>query len=328
MAEKTPNTFTASTKLYGHENVQVYFTISLDTDQGTVQENISLAETYLEELFNRGYTVDPKNLAEGAEIMDVAGYVLGWTSRDEPCLHLYSDLRHLRKFKFTTVWWEEMQNLPLPELQGKSVDELRLQEPRPHIGSAPERETAEKTGMFVYTNNLRIVMEPEIDYKTGEPKKTDQGNLIKRFSHVYGQSKPDTEPVNTPDNNDSNNLNQTKEDDLYANITGKLSPTARKFVSWGRNMQSKYEGDVADHQEIDKLIKDIEAQADISSGIVPLCVLSGLDAYDIEGENGIVRKTVSTIQGVFNEGTSNSKYQTTKSALRDIYSVAEKEFIE
>ena len=61
----TQSPYTAYFKLYGTQNLQVSFTVAAESPD----IHITLLESYLQELFNRGYVVDPKGLEKDEQIV-------------------------------------------------------------------------------------------------------------------------------------------------------------------------------------------------------------------------------------------------------------------
>ena len=152
--------FGASFRLYGRGGLNVLFTVRADDPQ----EHLAMLDVYLAALEAAGYAVNLPGTEPGEQVEEVNAWVLGETSRDEPCVYLYSSNAGL-KWRIATVYVEKMDQLPFTV----SGD--------PWPGAAPEREMAEKKRKLHIIEPFKIVMKP-----TGE--ETSSGRPVLKFDRV------------------------------------------------------------------------------------------------------------------------------------------------
>lgn len=152
--------FGASFRLYGRDGLNVLFTVRASD----AAAHIDLLETHLDLLEAIGYTVNLPGTEPGEQVEEVNAWVLGETSRDEPCVYLYSSNEAL-KWRIATVYVEKLDQLPFT-VSGEAWP-----------GAAPEREMADKKRKLHIVEPFRIVMKP-----TGE--ETSSGRPVLKFDRV------------------------------------------------------------------------------------------------------------------------------------------------
>lgn len=170
--------FGASFRLYGRGGLNVLFTVRADD----AAAHIDLLETHLDLLEAIGYTVNLPGTEPGEQVEEVSAWVLGETSREEPCVYLYSSNAGL-KWRVATVYVEDMPSLPFA-VSGKRWP-----------GAAPEREMAQKKGVLHEVPPFKIVMKP-----TGKMTDGDNPRPVMKFDRVL-DAKPAAAPPQQPAGN-------------------------------------------------------------------------------------------------------------------------------
>lgn len=311
--------YSAFFKMYGEENLQVSFNI-VENDLSTHMVNLN---EILDLLKKSGYTVDPKSAAEGEKIQEVTGWVLGKTSKDELCVHLYGP-EHLQ-WKVITVWAEDMPKLP--------VSTSGIQ---PVIGGAPEREVAVKLKILhPFPAGTRIVMEP-MRNSDGSVRLTDKGNPAMRFSRMYGTQAATTEKEQREESqspllvDDEDFYQKTvAEIESYPDIAKLISPTsnAGKIVKWCRKTQ-KDDKDVAIPQSASELISILDDHVQSpGAGDAILSVLSGIDVIELNDElsDTLVKKLTDWLDpGVTGKAPNPNYNQNYVKAIKEIFAIVEK----
>lgn len=116
--------------LYHPAGIQVFFTVNGETDVARLLGNTNVAVALALET---GYALTLAGVEPDERVEHIDGWVLGETSKDEPCIYLYRST-FPNKFKAGTVWAEEISALPI----AYKSDAARWP------GAAPEREMAIK----------------------------------------------------------------------------------------------------------------------------------------------------------------------------------------
>jgi len=168
--------FVASFRLYGRDGLNVLFTVRASD----AAAHIDLLETHLDLLEAIGYTVNLPGTEPGEQVEEVNAWVLGETSRDEPCVYLYSSNTGL-KWRVATVYVEDMPDLPFV-VRGKRWP-----------GAAPEREMAQKKGVLHEVPPFKIVMKP-----TGKMTDGDNPRPILKFDRVLDARPSQPAPPQQP----------------------------------------------------------------------------------------------------------------------------------
>ena len=204
MTDFTEAPFSANFNLYGPDALRVQFTVRSNTDPAA---HIALVGEYLQAAAAAGYAATLPGLEPGEETEEVDAWVLGETSRDEPCVYLYSS-NHGLKWRVATVYVERLGELPF---------KIDLQQKR-WMGAAPERETAEKKGVLNVVDPFKIVLEP-----TG--KTTEAGNEITRFARVH-----EAQPAASPAGDETSWQEQQRREHLRPQRNGDSKPSPEDRV--------------------------------------------------------------------------------------------------
>jgi len=289
-------------KLFGGDNLQVAFNICED-DPDT---HLNLMESYVEELLKRGYTVDPKGLEPNEKIQEADSWVMGITSKGDKALKFF---KSPLKWQVATVYEEDFDQLPF-----KVPTDVT-----PNAGSV-DREQAEKAGVLhTITPEIKLVLEP-----TG--KMSDKGNPIMRFARMYGA-------VKVENNGADKHKDEEEKAVPYAEVMSNLDGKSLKLVKWARKEQAK--GKAAVSTEDLNLLTDVldDMLQEVSSGVMLLSVLTGLDAYNLdEASAWVVKNLLETIPEyveVEGEVKDNPKYkEESAEAVTGIWAVAKKHFVE
>ncbi len=161
--------FSAGFKMYAPEGVQVYFHIGKDEQT----EHLAAVTAYMKALDGIGYTVNPVGVNEGDKVQTIAGWVLGETSNEQPCVYLYASHPGLQ-FRVSTIYQERIEDLPF----AVNINADRW------IGAAPTREMAEKQSRFNEVAEFDIVLIPH------EHKKKDNGDPLMIFGRLRQPNAP------------------------------------------------------------------------------------------------------------------------------------------
>lgn len=164
--------FTAYWKLFASNGAQVTFGVG----SADMSQHFQDVTVYMNLLERAGYSVQLPGLEAGDEKYTVDAWVLGETSKDEPCVFLYSPGL---KWRVATVYVEKLDALPFPV----NVSGSRW------MGSAPEREMAEKKKALHIVPQFEIVMTP-----TGKTNE-ETGRPYTKFSHVWGGQSVGPQPT-------------------------------------------------------------------------------------------------------------------------------------
>lgn len=140
-------------------------TLPLPTDRERLQAIFESVNAALDV----GFRVSEPSLNADEKREGVTGWVLGKTSKGEPCVYLYGD-PHLQ-FRIVTVWPEDIEKLPFRPAGD------------PWLGSAPKREDAIREGRFNKFEGAIVLR------KDGE---TEDGNPRWRFVRWEGYEPPKT----------------------------------------------------------------------------------------------------------------------------------------
>lgn len=167
--------YTAYFKLFHPTGVQVSFGVGA-MDAG---EHKAQLDGYLATLMADGYSVQMPGLEPGEEIESVDAYVLGETSKGDPCLYLYS-ANHGLQWRIATVYVERFGDMPFDPAGAKVWQG----------DAAPARESAEKKGVLVSVPAFEIILEP-----TG--KQTESGRPVLRYARLRN-ARPQPEPTQPP----------------------------------------------------------------------------------------------------------------------------------
>lgn len=158
--------------------LKVQFTYRQAADDGYIGQ----LQAYIANLNSAGFTVEPQAPVEGEKEQAIDGYVAGMfqnskTGDFDARLHLYAEPGGM-KFRVVDVYPEDFEKLGFTPDLSKQVD-----------GPAPEKAYAKSRGYYVH-HPMTIVTVPKLDYDTGEPKRTEAGNIIYKFSHVVSATQP------------------------------------------------------------------------------------------------------------------------------------------
>lgn len=143
-------------------------------------DGVSAFEAEKGALLDRGYALTPPPEGMEPQSVRVTGWVLGeandkYAGRFMPCVYLYGEKEALQ-FAAATVYHERLGELPV-KVEGAKV----------WNGAAPKRQEAKQRGFF-RTCDFVIELVPEIDYATGQPRRSEKGNIRYAYSRVLGES--------------------------------------------------------------------------------------------------------------------------------------------
>lgn len=155
--------YTAYFKLFTPDGVQVSFGVAAEQDE----DHLSRLQHYMQRLSGLGFLPQMPGLEEGEKLEEVDAWVLGETSKGEPCIFLYA-AAHQLQFRVATVYVEKLAELPFKVNGARRWDG----------DAAPTRESAEKKGYLQTVPPFRVVMEPR--------GLTDDGKPTWRFARVHG----------------------------------------------------------------------------------------------------------------------------------------------
>jgi hypothetical protein len=180
MSEQNQFPYTAHFKLFTPEGVQISFGVGAEARE----EHLSRLVHYMERLAGLGFLPQMPSLEEGEKLEEVDAWVLGETSKGEPCVFLYA-AAHQLQFRVATVYVEKLPELPFKVNGARHWDG----------DAAPTRESAEKKGYLQVVPPFRVVMEPR--------GLTDDGKPTWRFARVHGAAPaptatPTAAPAGTP----------------------------------------------------------------------------------------------------------------------------------
>lgn len=251
MAEPTQYKYAAYFKLYGTQNLQVSFALMEDDPILYLKQ----LEGMLSGLFNDGYRVEPEGLEQGEVIREADSWVLGKTSKDDLCVHLY---KFPLKWKVATVYAEALAKLPFMVPAGTV----------PILGGPPEREIAEKNKFLHKVLDFKVVLIPTgaVDEK-GRPKL--------KFDRVFGATASPEARSNGVDETESvpfdDNISYTDSFNYLDN------PSAKKFITAARAQQAKSKKSVEFEQLSEMISKLDHLYGETGHAEVALCVLAGID---------------------------------------------------
>ena len=174
--------YSANFKLWHPDRVQVQFTVRSDEPGFADKVSAEIAA-----ILSRGYVAEEPLPQEGEKLQDVCGWVLGeYKDKDsgqfKPCVYLYAERL---EFKIATVYPEKFEELPIVR-QGKLCE-----------GPAPTLDLARQKGYF-NPAQFRIALVPQIDYGTGEPRRSEKGKVLYKFGRVVGASAPQPAEMQQP----------------------------------------------------------------------------------------------------------------------------------
>lgn len=167
--------FTANFTLYSPDGLPIVF--SAEDDSTALLDTLPDLVDFLK---TQGMTVAAPS-AQNVRIIAVDSWMMGKSSKNDPCCYLYPADRRL-EFAAAVVYVERFGELPfLPA----NVAEL------PHWkGAAPKKAVAKEEGMLqLLPSVLEVVKELELD-ADGSPRLSDKGEPIYRFARLLAAPKP------------------------------------------------------------------------------------------------------------------------------------------
>lgn len=252
--------YSAFFRLFGKENLEVKFNV-LGGD--SVEKFITDFETLLNELLQRGYTIDLAGLGEGEMIREADGWVLGKTSKGDLCVHLY---KFPMKWKVATVYAEMLAKLPFKVPAGT----------QPIFSGAPERETAENNKILFRCPPFKFVMIP-----TGALN--DEGKPKLKFDRLWGDEpskNSSTKEVVTEDEEPNESLADQIES--HPEAIKFLEGPILKYVQKAREMQNRKGTKVVDFATYSTLIDTLDEMYKVTGyAEVALSILSGIDTPEL-----------------------------------------------
>jgi len=159
--------YTAYFKLYTPGGIQVSFGVGAEAQE----DHLGRLVHYMERLTGLGFLPQMPGLEEGEKLEEVDAWVLGATSKGEPCIFLYA-AAHQLQFRVATVYVEKLPELPFKVNGARHWDG----------DAAPTRDSAEKKGYLQTVPPFKVVMEPR--------GLTDDGKPTWRFARVHGAAAP------------------------------------------------------------------------------------------------------------------------------------------
>lgn len=143
----------------------------------------------VDEILSQGFYLEPPPEGMEPKRVKITGWVRG-EANDRfkqdfmPCVYLYNAKEALQ-FATATVYHERLKELPF-DWQKAQV-----------WNGAPPKRTEAKQRKFLQECDIEIEIVPEVDYKTGEPRRTDNGNIKYAFGRIVvadNESEPEQEP--------------------------------------------------------------------------------------------------------------------------------------
>ena len=155
--------YTAYFKLYRPDGLQISFGISADD----AAAHLNQLTDYLTRLATAGFLPQMPGLEDDEKIEEVDAWVLGETSKGEPCVFLYA-ASHGLQFRIATIYVERIPDMPFTVNGAKKWD----------ASAAPTRDEAEKKGYLKAVPAFKVVMEPR--------GTTEDGKQTWRFARLHG----------------------------------------------------------------------------------------------------------------------------------------------
>jgi hypothetical protein len=168
----TERNYSGDFYLYDHDGAKVKMTVRADGEAELITKFLSLKAAAILE----GFTILEPVVGSGEKVEKIAGYVVGQykdknAGKYMPCVHLYAD--DARVYKCATIYPENFGQLPFNVTNQKQCD------------APPKIEDAKLKGYF-YDCEFEIVVEPELDYDTGEVKRNEKNYIQYKFKNVKG----------------------------------------------------------------------------------------------------------------------------------------------
>ena len=151
----------------------------------------------VDEILTQGFLLEPPPEGMEPKRVRITGWVRGeandkFKNQFMPCVYLYNAKEALQ-FAAATIYHERLDELPFEWRNAKVWN-----------GNPPKRQEARQRG-YMNLCDIEIETVPEVDYKTGEPRRTDNGNIKYAFSRIVGGNEgphegPREEPAKEPPN--------------------------------------------------------------------------------------------------------------------------------